>query len=63
MLLRHFVIAQNVCSSTVNRSRNLAYERWLRGENFTKVQVVGKSNVRKSRTACILVVDTHTHTM
>jgi hypothetical protein len=51
----HCVMTRNVCLSAVCESPNLVYERQIKDTNLycTEVQVVQKSNVQKSRTACI----------
>jgi len=51
----HCVITQNVCLSAVYENPNLVYERQIKDASLycTEVQVVQKSNVQKSRTACI----------
>jgi len=51
----HCVVTQNVCLSAVYESPNLVYKTQIKDVNLycTEVQVVQKSNVQKSRTACI----------
>jgi len=53
----HCAIARNVCSSAVYENPNSASERRIRDENlyYTKVRVVRKPKVRKSKTACIVI--------
>jgi hypothetical protein len=48
----------HVCSSAVCKSLNLAYERWIKGENLwsTEVWVLWRLNVWNLRTACIYLL-------